>query len=88
MISSLTGRGSVRRRESREGTYKGEVSQIMRRDENRVYAYNESGMWIMSHVVVADLGFTMLLTSQVISVAFYSEHEKSDKICSEALIST
>ena len=38
-------------------------------------------------VVVVDLGFTTLLTSQVISVAFYSEREKSDKFCSEALIS-
>ena len=28
----------------------------------------------------------MLLTSQVISVAFYSEREKSDKFCSEDLI--
>ena len=37
--------------------------------------------------VVVDLGFTMLLTSRVISVAFYSEHEKADKFCSEALIS-
>ena len=36
-------------------------------------------------VVVVDLGFTMLLTFQVISVA--SEREKSDKFCSEALIS-
>ena len=35
-----------------------------------------------------DLGVTTLLTSQVISVVFYySEHEKSDKFCSEALIS-
>ena len=33
------------------------------------------------------MGFTTLLTSQVISVAFYSEREKSDKFCSEALIS-
>ena len=31
-------------------------------------------------------GFTTLLTSQVISIAFYSEREKSDKFCSEALI--
>ena len=30
----------------------------------------------------------MLLTFQVISVAFYSEHEKSEKFCSEALILT
>ena len=38
-------------------------------------------------VVVVVLGFTTLLTSQVISVAFYSEREKFDKFCSEALIS-
>ena len=37
-------------------------------------------------VVVVDLGFMMLLTSQIISVAFYSEREKSNKFCSEALI--
>ena len=33
------------------------------------------------------LGFMTLLTCRVISVAFYSEREKSDKFCSEALIS-
>ena len=38
-------------------------------------------------VVVVSLGFTTLLTSQVISVAFYIEREKSDKFCSEAVIS-
>ena len=38
-------------------------------------------------VVVEDWGFTTLLTSLVISVAFYIEREKSDKFCSEALIS-
>ena len=32
--------------------------------------------------VVVDLGFTMLLTSQVIGITFYSEREKSDKFCS------
>ena len=32
------------------------------------------------------MGFTTLLSSQVISVAFYSEREKSDKFCSEPLI--
>ena len=37
-------------------------------------------------VVLAVLGFTTLLTSQVISVAFYRERQKSDKFCSEALI--
>ena len=38
-------------------------------------------------LVVVDLDFTMLVTSQVISIAFYVEREKSDKFCSEALIS-
>ena len=38
-------------------------------------------------VVVVVLGFTTLLISQVISVAFYSEREKSEKFCSKALIS-
>ena len=37
--------------------------------------------------VVVVLGFTTLLTSQVISAAFYSERENYDKFCSEALIS-
>ena len=37
-------------------------------------------------VIVVDLGFMTHLTSQVISVAFYSEREKSDKFCSQALI--
>ena len=37
-------------------------------------------------VVVVDWGRT-LLTSQIFSVASYSEREKSDKFCSEALIS-
>ena len=32
-------------------------------------------------VAVVDLGFTTLLTSQVIGVAFYSEREKFDKFC-------
>ena len=36
--------------------------------------------------VIVDLGFKTLLTSQVISIAFYSEREKSDKFCSEAVI--
>ena len=36
----------------------------------------------------AGLDFTTLLTSQVISVAFYSEREKSDNFFSETLIST
>ena len=45
--------------------------------------------WAMGRrmVVVLVLGFTTLLTSQVISVAFYSQRVKSDKFCSEALIS-
>ena len=37
--------------------------------------------------VVVDLSLTTLLTSEVISIAFYNEREKSDKFCSEALIS-
>ena len=43
--------------------------------------------WLVSSsalVLVVDLGFTTLLTSQVISVAFYCEREKSDKFSSEA----
>ena len=35
--------------------------------------------------VVVHLGFTMLLTSRVISIVFYSECEKSDKFHSETL---
>ena len=38
--------------------------------------------------VVVDWGFTTHLTSQAICVAFYSEREKSDKFCSEAVISS
>ena len=41
---------------------------------------------ILVAVVVVVLDFTMFLISQVISVTFYSEPEKSDKFCSEALI--
>ena len=37
--------------------------------------------------VVVVLGLMTLLPSQVISVAFYSEHEKPNKVCTEALIS-
>ena len=37
--------------------------------------------------VAVDLCFTTLLTSQIISVVFYSEREISDKFCSESLIS-
>ena len=33
------------------------------------------------------MGFTALLTSQIISVAFYTEREKPNKFCTEALIS-
>ena len=39
------------------------------------------------NAIVVYLGFTMLLISQVISIAFYSEREKSNRFCSEALIS-
>ena len=38
-------------------------------------------------VTVVDFVFMMLLTSQVISVAFCNEREKTDKFYSEALIS-
>ena len=44
-------------------------------------------MALIGVVVVVVLGFTTLLTFQIISVVFYSESEKSDKFCSEALIS-
>ena len=37
--------------------------------------------------IVVDLGFRTIFTSQVISVACYIEREKSNKVCSEALIS-
>ena len=37
-------------------------------------------------VVVVDVGLMTLLTSQVISVAIFSEREKSYKFCSQALI--
>ena len=42
---------------------------------------------MLGTVVVVVLGCTTLLTSQVISVAFYSEREKYDKFCLKALIS-
>ena len=38
-------------------------------------------------LLVVDLGFMTLLTSQVTSVAFYIEREKFEQFCSEALIS-
>ena len=43
--------------------------------------------WMTTMLLLVDLGFTTLLTSQVISVTFYSERKKSDKFFSEALIS-
>ena len=36
---------------------------------------------------VEDLGFTTLVTSQIISIAFYREREMSEKFSSDALIS-
>ena len=42
---------------------------------------------VRNDYVVVVLGFTTLLTSEVISVAFYSEREKFDKFCLEAVIS-
>ena len=53
--------------------------------EKRETYYNSK--FSQHYIVVVDLGFTTLLTSQVISVAFYSEREKFDKFSSEALIS-
>ena len=52
-----------------------------------LFCYGIAGFFHGLLGVVVDLGFTTLLTSQVISVAFYSEGENSDKLCSEALIS-
>ena len=46
----------------------------------------EDASSLTTEIVVVVFGFTSLLTSLVISVAFYSEREKSDKFCSEALI--
>ena len=43
-------------------------------------------IWLPIDLVV-DFGFTTPLSSQVISVAFYSEREKFNKFCLEALIS-
>ena len=51
-------------------------------------AYGSYGKHLALAVVeVVNLGFTTLLTSQVISIAFYGVLEKSDKFCSEAQIS-
>ena len=58
------------------------MSRIMSRSMSR--SRSSSSYCI---VVVVDLGVATLLTSQVISVAFYSERKKSDKFCSETLIS-
>ena len=52
------------------------------------WAYECEGAVVVAAAAAAvDLGFTTLLRSQVIRVAFYSEREKYDKFCSEALIS-
>ena len=48
--------------------------------------YGEMVEWVVVGLLVLD--FTTLLISQVISVTYYSEHEKSDKFCSESLISS
>ena len=46
------------------------------------------GTWnTVGKTLLLLLCFTTLLTSQVISIAFYIEREKYDKFCSEALIS-
>ena len=52
---------------------------VLEKVEVRVIVYRS-----VCVLVVVDLGLTTLLTSQVISVALYSEREKSDKFCSEA----
>ena len=44
-------------------------------------------IFIKDQIVLVDLGFTTLVTSQLISAAFYREREKSEKFCSEARIS-
>ena len=49
-----------------------------------VFLNNQVNCWV--GVVVVQF-FTSLLTSRVISVAFYSEREKSNKFCSESLFS-
>ena len=36
------------------------------------------------HISSRNLGFTMLLPSQAISIAFHSERKKSDKFCSDS----
>ena len=51
---------------------------------NNIFLSNEH-LSFKQIVVVVDWGFTMLLTSQVISITFYSEHEKANKFCSETL---
>ena len=50
------------------------------------YVINKVKLKIITTAIAIVFGFTMLLTSQVISVAFYRVCEKSDKFCSEALI--
>ena len=62
------------------------------RKETQLKSYEKSREFIAAfvrpwNVVLVVLDFTTLLTSQVISVAFYNEREKSDKFSSEALIS-
>ena len=52
---------------------------------NKYYIHESPGLKYA--VVLVVLGFTTFVTSQVICVAFYSEREKSDEFCSEALIS-
>ena len=69
-------------------TYAGELPDAM--DVNKMalqLIFIMTYETISTLAVVVDLGFTTLLTFQVISIAFYSERKKSDKFCSEALIS-
>ena len=55
---------------------------------DRLWLLKTWAAWVVvvGVVVVVDLCFMMLLTSQVISVTFYNEHKKSNKFCPEALI--
>ena len=64
----------------------GEAKEDLENELWRKWSNGRVGEWAAA-AAVDDLGFTTLLTSQVISITFYSEREKSDKVCSEALIS-
>ena len=77
----------------RKPPVKSSIQYLMKKLETAVTLLDVHGVVVVAVAVDAavdaavDLGFTTLLTSQVISVAFYTEREKSDKFCSETLIS-